>query len=61
MCHLSINVKLLCFIYLVITCQAGYKSLELVKNCWWPAIVLEIVILDHFSMVRGGIALGAEI
>ena len=35
--------------------QASGKPLELVKNCDLPAIVLEIVILDHFPRMGGGV------
>ena len=34
--------------------QASEKPLELVKNCDLPAIVLEIVILDHFPRMGAG-------
>ena len=34
--------------------QASGKPLELVKNCDLPAIVLEIVILDHFPRMGVG-------
>ena len=48
-----IDITLLWALYL--DYQASVKPLELVKNCDLPAIVLEIVILDHFPRVGGGV------